>query len=231
MIDVIRQKISQASSSEEKFNKTREFLQLLVLKIIFDRKYFNNIAFVGGTALRILYDLKRFSEDLDFSLIEAKGYSFGSMAEALENDLKNYGLKAEMPARDKNIVNSGMIKFPGLLSELGLSNIKEQKLAVKLEVDTNPPKGWKLELTPVSSSYIFAVNHFDLPSLFATKLHACFFRKYSKGRDFYDFVWYFGRKIKPNYLLLNNAVRQTEGASRIESGKYQGVSQAEDKQT
>jgi len=211
MIDVIRQKISEARSYEEKFNKAREFLQLLVLKIIFDRKYFNNIAFVGGTALRVLYNHKRFSEDLDFSLVEKKGYSFRSLAGGLKNDLKQYGLAVEIPVKDKNTVNSSMMKFPELLNELGLSNIKGQKLAVKLEVDTNPPKGWKLALTPVSSSFVFAVSHFDLPSLFATKIHACFFRKYSKGRDFYDLAWYFGRRIKPNYELLNNAIRQTEG--------------------
>jgi predicted nucleotidyltransferase component of viral defense system len=211
MIDVIKQKIAQARSQEEKLNKTRELLQLLVLKIIFDRGYFNNIVFTGGTALRIIYDLKRFSEDLDFSLTEKKGYSFVALAETLKNDLEKYGLAVEMPAKDAKTVNAGMIKFPGILNELGLASNRHQKLAVKLEVDTNPPHGGKTMLTPVTSSYIFVVNHFDLPSLFATKLHACFFRKYAKGRDYYDLIWYLGKKVKPNFVLLNNAIRQTQG--------------------
>lgn len=210
MIDVIKQKIAGSSSNEEKINKTREFLQLLALKVLFDRKYFNNVAFVGGTALRVLYDLKRFSEDLDFSLIHAKDFAFKSLINDLKNDLNHYGLSVEVPLKDKNTVNSCMIKFPGILNDLGLSGFKDQKLSIKFEIDTNPPKGWGLALTPVTSSFVFAVNHFDLPSLFATKIHACFFRKYSKGRDFYDLIWYLGKKVKPNYKLLNNAIIQTE---------------------
>lgn len=210
MYELLRKQFTPHMSGEEKINITREYLQILTLKIIFDRGMFKNIAFVGGTALRFLYGLRRFSEDLDFSLILKKGYNFERMLTHLLFDLKHYGLKVEARPKKDRIVHSAMLRFRELLPALGLSSIAGQKLSIRLEIDTNPPKGWRRELSPVTKSYIFAVNHFDLPSLYATKLHACFFRKYTKGRDFYDLVWYLGKRVRPNYRLLNNAIKQTE---------------------
>src|SRR3989338_1600672 len=104
-----------------------------------------------------------------------------------------------------------MLKFKGILGELKLSGFKEESLSVKVEVDTNPPVGAKDSAQLVVKDFAFSVRHLDLPSMFATKLHACFYRKYVKGRDFYDLVWYIGRRVEPNLTLLNEAVKQTEG--------------------
>ena len=210
MNELLQQRLTKATSDEEKLNKTREFLQILMLKIMFDRGAFDHLAFVGGTALRILYGLRRYSEDLDFSLIKKEGYKFKDLLHKLAYELKQYNLKVELTSKENNIVHSSFIKFPGLLNEIGVSKIKGQKLSIKLEIDTNPPKGWLSILSPVTESFVFAVNTFDLSSLYATKLHACFFRRFTKGRDFYDLVWYLGKKIEPNYILLNNAIKQTE---------------------
>ena len=78
-----------------------------------------------------------------------------------------------------------------------------------MEIDSNPPAGAKTEISLVNRIYVFTVTHNDIPSLFATKLHACFFRGFIKGRDFYDLLWYLGKRIKPNFVLLNNAIQQT----------------------
>lgn len=211
MIDVFRQHISQDMSIEEKNNRVRELLQIIMLKIMYDKDFFNSLAFVGGTALRILFDMKRFSEDLDFSLVNKKRYEFSEIHSALISGLKLYGLDVEAKPRQETNVHSAMFKFPGLLKSLGISNLESQKISVKLEIDSNPPKGGHISNTLVNKVYIFNAVHFDLPSMFATKLHACFYRKFTKGRDFYDFIWYIAKKIKPNYGLLNNAVIQTEG--------------------
>jgi len=104
-----------------------------------------------------------------------------------------------------------MIKFENILYALGLSPLKSQKIAVKLEVDTNPPPGYLLEMAAVNNLYLVTVTHYDLTSLYASKLHACFFRKYTKGRDYYDLLWYLGKQIQPNFILLNNAIKQTQG--------------------
>jgi predicted nucleotidyltransferase component of viral defense system len=211
MIELLKQQFTPAMSNEEKINQTREFLQILALKIMYDKKYLNNLAFVGGTALRLLFNLRRFSEDLDFSLINKGGYNFIKINSQLEQELKLYGLNVETKVKLDRTVNNTFKKFSGLLKNLGLSSLDEQKLSIKIEVDANPPNGWNTETTLINKIYIINLVHFDLPSLYASKLHACFFRKYIKGRDYYDLVWYIGKKIKPNYMLLNNAIKQTEG--------------------
>ncbi len=211
MIEVFKQHIGEGIPVETKINRVREILQLIILKIIYDRGFFNNLAFTGGTALRIVFHLRRFSEDLDFSLVNKKDYDFEIISSSLVKSLKLYGLSVEIKQKTKSNVHSLMLKFPGLLKSLGISNLESQKIAVKLEVDSNPPEGGKVLNTLVNKVYLFNVTHFDLSSMFATKLHACFYRKYTKGRDFYDFLWYLGKKIKPNYFLFNNAVIQSEG--------------------
>ncbi len=210
MIEVLKQQFAGSMSPEEKLNRAREFLQVMALKNLADQNAFDSIAFVGGTALRILYDMRRFSEDLDFSLVTVKGYDFEKLNAGLVRYFKLNNLEAESRPKVEKTVHSTFLKFPGILKELGLGAFESQKLSIKLEVDSDPPKGWKLADTTLNKTYIFSVRHFDLPSMMATKLHACFFRKYTKGRDFYDLVWYLGRKVSPNLELLNNAILQTE---------------------
>ncbi|MCK4351895.1 nucleotidyl transferase AbiEii/AbiGii toxin family protein [candidate division WOR-3 bacterium] len=210
MLDLIKKNISGISGREAKTHITREFLQLLILKILYDKGYFKNLAFVGGTALRFLYGLRRFSENLDFSLISGKGYKFDIFLERVAYELGKAGFSLEVKKSMERPVQSAMFKFKDILYLLGLSNQRGQKLFIKLEVDSNPPKGWNTELSLVSKHFVFTVTHFDISSLYATKLHACFFRKYIKGRDFYDLIWYFGKKSIPNFELLNNAIEQTE---------------------
>lgn len=221
MLEIIRKQFDKNMPAEEKLNRTREFLQIVALKILYDKGLFNNLAFVGGTALRILYDIRRFSEDIDFSLIREKDYNFSNLNDEVVRGFKLYGISVESSPRVKNTVQNTFLKFSGLLKELGLSALAGQKLSIKLEIDTNPPKGWHLTNTLVNKTYLINIAHFDLSSAFATKLHACFYRKFTKGRDFYDFIWYSGRKVTPNYLLLNNAIEQTQGDNPgIDKGNF-----------
>lgn len=211
MIDLLKERINPKQPVERNFQEVREALQLMILKALHDRGRFGNVAFVGGTALRILYDLKRFSEDLDFSLVNKRKYDFETLVSDLENDLGKYGLKAEGEPKISKTVHQVMIRFPGILEPLGLSSLKSQKIFIRLEIDSNPPRGWQTELSLVSRLFTFPVLHFDLPSLYATKIHACFYRPFTKGRDYYDLLWYLGRKMTPNFNLLNRAIEQTEG--------------------
>lgn len=210
MLDLIRKTISGIPGREAKIHTTREFLQLLVLKILYDEGWFKNLAFVGGTALRFLYDLRRFSEDLDFSLVNTEGYEFDIFLKKIVYDLVKMGFSLEIRKSVKEPLQSAMLKFKDVLFSLGLSNQKTQKLSIKLELDSNPPRGWNTQISLISKHFVFTVVHFDIPSLYATKLHACFFRKYTKGRDFYDLLWFLGKKTLPNFELLNNAIEQTE---------------------
>lgn len=211
MIEVFRQHLGQAKTVEEKLNRCRELLQLTALKILYDAGWLGRISFTGGTALRVLFDLKRFSEDLDFSLVEPKGYDFHELTGVLQKGFSLYGLNLTLKPSQKTNVHGVMLKFGGLLKEVGLSPLHSENLSVKLEIDTNPPRGGLVQTTIVNKVYMLGIVHFDLASLFATKLHACFYRRFTKGRDFYDLAWYLARKTLPNFTLLNNAIKQTQG--------------------
>ncbi len=210
MLDIIKSHLNQDMSREEKIHLVREDLQLIILKILYDTGMFRHLAFVGGTALRILFDLRRFSEDLDFNLIRKKGYSFSRFSRAIEYQLEKYALSVDVKKDDLRTVQRMMLRFKNILISLGLSEMREQKLSIGLEIDARPPEGWNTDISLISKFFVFTVTHYDIRSLYATKLHACFFRKYVKGRDFYDLVWYLGKKISPNFPLLNNAIAQTE---------------------
>jgi len=210
VLELIKETISGISSREAKIHTTREFLHSLVLKILYDKGYFKNLAFVGGTALRFLYDLRRFSEDLDFSLVDREGYAFAAFVEKVIRELTKMGFSLEVKTGATGAVHSAMLKFKDILYSLGLSTEETQKLSIRVELDSNPPKGWNTQISLINRHFVYTVVHFDIPSLYATKLHACFFRRYTKGRDFYDLLWFLAQKVLPNLELLNNAIEQTE---------------------
>lgn len=210
MIEVLHDKLKVYPLNEDKYNFLREYLQTIILKIIDEKGYFKNLSFVGGTALRILFQLNRFSEDLDFCLTNSTNYQFSEMMLSLERELNLMGLMVNIHYKDKKTVASAFVKFDHLLFELNLSPHTDKKLSIKFEVDQNPPLGYVNDFTMLNNDFLIGINHFDLPTLFSGKLHALLCRKYTKGRDFYDFIWYIGKKIKPNYEFLNQAILQTE---------------------
>lgn len=209
MLEIIENKIKKSKSKEEKISILKEFLQILVLKILRDKNVFLNIAFIGGTCLRIVYDLKRYSEDLDFSLISKKGYDFLSLLDNLKKELDLYNIQTDFKYKT-GMVNNCFIKFKDVLQNFNLHHHRDEKLSIKLEIDTNPPNGATLEEKIVNNEFILNLITYDLPSLMAGKLHAVMCRKYSKGRDFYDLLWYLTKKTTPNIKLLNNSIIQTE---------------------
>jgi len=210
MKELLRQKMAAFGSREDKLNFAREFLQELILQIIDRKGYFKNLAFVGGMALRMIYDLPRFSEDLDFSLVNAKGFTFGRMLVELRKELELNGFAVEEALGKEKPVQSDFIKFKGLPYDLRLSEHKNEKLFIKLEIDAVPPPGFVSEIVMINKNFLFKVCSYELPSLFAGKLHAVLFRKYTKGRDYYDLLWFMTRKIPVNYELLTHAAAQTE---------------------
>jgi len=219
MIEILKKEIEKFETSEGKFNHLREILQILILKIIYDCGFFKNLVFTGGTALRVLFDMRRFSEDLDFSLVNREGYKLPEFSQRLKSQIFQYRLEADMKENDKKTVHQIDVKFRSILFDLALSDLPEQKLFIRIEVDTNPPEGGKTEVTLINKIFVFSIAHFGLPSLFATKLCACFFRKYTKGRDFYDLLWHLTRREEPNYRLLNNAIKQVHKGEFVQVNK------------
>ena len=202
----------------------REVLQSLALLGLWRAKFFNHTAFYGGTALRILYGLDRFSEDLDFSLMRpSESFSFNKYASALENELRAFGFVVKFEAKNKTAdtaIESAFLKantFNQLIvieaPEQMLSSInKNSVLKIKLEIDTNPSAGFDTEMKYVFSPLQFAVRSYTLPSLFAGKMHAVLCRKWKnrvKGRDWYDFAWYITNYPKLNLLHLEKRMRNS----------------------
>ncbi len=209
MIDDIKSYLED-KPPHQKINFLREYLQSIILKIICDTGFKNKITFTGGTALRIIYKINRFSEDIDFSLTEKEGYNFNKLIDTVSSKLIKYAFNFEIKQIKTDIINSFFIRFSNLLSELDLSLQKSQKLSIKVEIDSNPPIGGKIEEYIYFDRFYFVINHYAPESLFALKLHAILFRRYQKGRDYYDLVYFLNKNIIPDIKLLNNAISQTE---------------------
>jgi predicted nucleotidyltransferase component of viral defense system len=211
MKDYLLELVASVDGENKKLNIMREYLQSYILRILFERKFFNHSAFVGGTALRFLYGLPRFSQDLDFSLIKKDNFSFPEIIEFLQTKLSSSGYKVNVKYSEKNVVYSAMAKFSRLLFEVGLSPLQDRNFSVKIEIDSNPPQGARVEDRLINKYFPLSFLSYDLSSLFAGKLHVLLTRKYTKGRDFFDLGWYLSRwqDICPNLKLLSNALEQT----------------------
>lgn len=202
----------------------KEVIQEIVLLGLSRSGFFHKGAFYGGTALRIFHGLDRFSEDLDLTLLEKdSSFDLSDFLPAVRDELGAYGFIMEADRKQKSIdtaIQSAFIKGDTLLHLLKIEPVSPEitgiqpgeQVRIKLEVDTGPPAGAtvdvKFQLVPIP----FSVKLYDLPSLFAGKLHAllCRSRKTRvKGRDFYDFLWYASREISPNLDHLEARMRQS----------------------
>lgn len=204
--------VREASSPLDATNQIREYLQARMLGALQRAGAMVPLAFHGGTALRFLYSIPRYSEDLDFTLERPQSaYDFRAYLKAIQAEFVAEGYTVDLKVNDQKTVHSAFVRFPGLLYELGLSPHPGQILAVKIEVDTRPPDGVSLTTTVLRRYVALHLQHHDRPSLLAGKLHAILQRPYVKGRDIYDLFWYLSDPNwpDPNLILLNNALTQT----------------------
>lgn len=212
MKDHLRQLASAAGNDLARTCLVREYLQARILESLQDSGAFLRWAFVGGTALRFLYSIPRFSEDLDFSMIApGKEADFRSAAVEIKRMFEREGYSIDVKVSEKRTVSSAWVRFPGLPREVGISSHAAQVLSIKVELDTNPPVGADIENSIVRRHVTLNLCHYDRPSLLAGKIHAVFSRSWTKGRDLYDLLWYFAERTwpAPNLSLLNAALEQT----------------------
>ena len=216
--------VNTPQTADGMINAVREIMQSLALLGLWRGRFFEHAAFYGGTDLRILYGLDRFSEDLDFSLLKpSKAFRFDKYSSFLQKELKAYGLDVRFEAKQKTAntaIESAFLKtntYTLLILLEAPENIisginKNALLNVKLEIDTNPPASFDTEIKYIFSPVQFAVKTYTLPSLFAGKMHAILCRKWKnrvKGRDWYDFTWYIGHYPELNLLHLEKRMRQS----------------------
>lgn len=217
MKSYLLQLVERADGQTAKLNLMREYLQVYALRTMFEKGRFSQVAFLGGTALRFLENMPRFSEDLDFSTTVGTGYDFEKILSEIKNEFVAANYSIYIKFNVEKTVHSAFLKFPELMHMAGLSYRADQNITIKIDVDTDPPPGAHLKTTLVNKYFPIAFTHYDLPSLFSGKLHAIFTRPYVKGRDYFDLVWLLSRDrgLKPNFELLNNALKQTKSHLRI----------------
>jgi predicted nucleotidyltransferase component of viral defense system len=216
-IKLIQDKLNSynCQSEFEEEHAIREITQEVVLAALGRTVFFKQAVFQGGTCLRIFYGLNRFSEDLDFILREPdRSFMFEPYLSALSDELNAYGYNIEIMDRSKAETNvkKAFIKDDSIGKVLQVKHVGKtgpfRKIRIKFEVDTNPPSGSDQQISYLDFPFVSSVTTQDLPSLFAGKIHALLCREYTKGRDWYDFIWYAGRETGINYAFLASALKQ-----------------------
>jgi predicted nucleotidyltransferase component of viral defense system len=212
VIPYLKAKIANLFTPEAQRALVREYLQMRLLQSLQNAGAMIPLAFHGGTALRLLYQLPRYSEDLDFALArQSDQYDFRKYLTIIQRDLTAETYDLEIKISEHNIVHSAFIRFRGLFHRLGISPHETEVMAIKLEIDTNPPTHAGLHTTLVQHHVTVNLQHHDRASLLAGKLHAILQREYVKGRDWYDIYWYLSQPKwpTPNLEMLNSALMQS----------------------
>ncbi len=231
----------EPKSVDDSVRALREIIQEVALLGLWRAKFFEHAAFYGGTALRILYGLDRFSEDLDFSLLApSPDFNLARYMASLEGELLAFGFNVRVEMVDKTVesaVQSAFLKANTrnelLVIEAGEELMGQvatgQVLKVKIEVDTDPPPGFSTLTRYLLQPIPFAVRSYSLPDLFAGKMHVLLFRKWKnrvKGRDWYDLVWYAANHPQLNLAHLEQRMRQTghwSGKERLSPAAFSSL--------
>ncbi len=206
-------------SEDELLNALKEVFQEITLLGLYRGGFFEKAAFYGGTALRILYGLNRFSEDLDFTLLEKNpDFAIEKYFLHVKDEFEALGISITLSKKTK--VSSSTIESAFLKNDTSIHTLNIQannldtilngvhsgkRLKIKFEVDTNPPLKFQTESKTLLLPITFTVKSMTLPNLYAGKMHALLFRNWQtrvKGRDWYDFEWYVKNSIKLNLSHL-----------------------------
>jgi predicted nucleotidyltransferase component of viral defense system len=228
---------------EDDAKALREILQEIALLGLWRSRFFERAAFYGGTALRILYGLDRFSEDLDFSLLKpAAEFDLSRYCNALEKEINAFGFEATVTGKVKSAqstIQSAFLKADTLKHLLVINTTESltasiphgQVLKIKIEVDTDPPPGFDTETRFLLQPIPFSVRAFSLPDMFAGKMHAVLCRIWKgrvKGRDWYDLVWYVANHPQLHLKHLEQRMIQSghlKRAERLTRGKLSTIAE------
>jgi predicted nucleotidyltransferase component of viral defense system len=223
MIEIIKEKLREYSPTNaiEEENATKEILQEIALHGLWRADFFDLALFKGGTSLRILHGLPRFSEDLDFLLrTPDPSFEWAPFLKVLTEVFDQFGLKLEAVPKERmdGAVRQALLKDNSIANQLDLTFAtagRSKTIKIKLEIDTNPPALSGEATTFLDFPSDYEVRHQDLASNFGLKIHALLCRGFLKGRDWYDFSWYIAKGVLPNLPHLRAAL--------LQKGPWQGI--------
>ena len=226
-------------NKDEALQALREIMQEIALAGLQRAGFFEKAAFYGDTALRIFYGLNRFSEDMDFSLLEINPeFSLDKYLDAIVIEFESLGMKISVREKQKTTqsnIESAFLKSETIWKELVLEDIIPQNgldqianIKIKLEVDIRPPLGFETEERLLLKPFSFYVKCFTVSDLFAGKMHALLFRKWKnnvKGRDWYDMEWYIKKGIALNlkHFILRARDSGDWQKETITEGEFRGL--------
>ncbi len=209
----------QIQSENDLINAFKEIFQEIVLLGLYRGGFFQKASFYGGTSLRILYGLERFSEDLDFCLLSKnEAFDLESYFAFVESEFSALGVEVSLQKKQKRIetpIQSAFLKNNTSIYNLyfqDLPSLSGKSLKIKLEIDTSPPLNFQTEFKTLLLPFAFNVRTMTLPNLYAGKMHALLFRKWKnriKGRDWFDFEWYVKNGIELNLEHLESRMRES----------------------
>lgn len=195
-------------------NALHEVMQKITLAGLYRSDFFARSAFYGGTCLHLFHELPRFSEDLDFSLLqEDLNFSLTPYFDPIIAEFNALGREVVITRKEKK--KKGAIESAFLKDNTGIYNLSfktERTIKIKIEVDTSPPLGFETENQTLMLPFSFVVCCFNLPCLYAGKMHALLFRSWRqcvKGRDWYDFEWYVRHRVKLDLNHFQQRMRQS----------------------
>lgn len=209
----------EIKTDKDEINALKEIIQELVISGLSKSDFFNRAAFYGGTALRIFYDLDRFSEDLDFALVSPdKNFDLSAYFPFIEKEVSLYGLNLKVDTKIKtkeSNISSAFLKGDTMehilifFSESNLQNNSKllRDIKIKFEIDINPPSGAEYEIKYKLLPTPHSVRLYNKESLFAGKIHAILCRNWShrtKGRDLYDYAFFLSKNVKVNMNLVKS---------------------------
>ena len=208
----------QIATKDDLTNATHEVMQETALAGLYKAGFFNKSAFYGGTCLRIFHGLPRFSEDLDFSLLQPDStFALENYFDAIIAEFKALGKEIVINKKAKTTqtnVESAFLKENTEIYDLQFAT--EKRIKIKIEVDTQPPLDFSTEYKLLLLPFSFMTRCYSLPDLYAGKMHAFLFRNWQnrvKGRDWYDFEFYVRNNIALNFSHLQKRAEQINGLS------------------
>jgi hypothetical protein len=219
-IKIIQEKLNsyQCQSKQETDHALREITQEIALMSLSRSGFFKHAAFHGGSCLRILSGINRFSEDLDFILKDINPkFKWEPFLNNISKEFSMYGYEISILDRSSASVDRSLRKVfikddsIGKILDLHVGDVNQRikNIKINLEIDTNPPLGSKWQIKYLDFPLPYMITTQDNESAFALKNHALLCRQYIKGRDWYDFIWCISKQYRINFPLLSNAINQT----------------------